>query len=262
MFPVEVSCPKCGKSLMDSGHPIEGFPSLHFVVSYMNKEGDLWLSSLYGSYRGNQNLEIPRGCEVEFVCPHCSALLSDGPPCLFCEADTVILDMAEGGSVRICSRFGCQKHSISFGDLGNIVVAGIMNRYIVNVYSSDSVLTAAETMINYEISGVPVLGEKETLQGIITEDHLLKLIYPEEFGFSEIEESKVLKTPEDWERITCGEIAQTDFVSVSPETTLTRAGIIMVQNNVPLLLVLKEGILVGVLSRGDLSRALIREKIG
>lgn len=262
MFPVKVSCPKCGKSLMDSANPIEGFPSVHVMVRYLSREGGLWLSSLYGSYRGRQDLDVPRGKEVTICCPQCREILSDGPACISCNAKTVILEMEKGGSVWFCSRYGCQKQAIAFGDLGKIVAASIMNRYIVSVYSTDSLLTAAETLINYEISGVPVLGEKETLQGLLTEELILKMTYPETFDPETDKASLKLSTIEDWESITCGKVAQQDPPCIGPEVSLLDACSVMLKNRANLLLVVKSGILVGVLSRGDLFRALLREKIG
>jgi CBS domain-containing protein len=246
---------------MDSGHPIEGFPSVHIQVRYKNQKGGLWLSSLYGSYRGRQELEVPRGQEVEILCPFCDVVLSDGPECISCQAKTVILEMEKGGSVWFCSRYGCQKQSIAFGDLGKIVVASIMNRYIVSVYANDSLLTAAETLINYEISGVPVLGENETLVGLLTEEHILKLAYPASIGTAE-KGSTSLESLTDWERVTCGDIVIPDPSCVGPEISLLEACDVMLKNRLNLLLVVKSGILVGVLSRGDLFRALLREKIG
>lgn len=262
MFPVEVSCPKCGASLMDSNTPIEGFPSIHVMIDHQGKTGDLWLSSLYGSYRGKLEMSLSRGTEVVISCPACGEILSDGEPCAACEAATVSLEMARGGSIIFCSRFGCHKHSVAFGDLGRVVVASIMNRYIVNVYENDSVLTAAETMINYEVEGVPVLAEKETLIGLLTEERLLELSYPEAFGIDPESATDRLHTIDDWENVTCGRIADKDPITVSPETSLPEACAVMVKNHINTLLVAKEGVLVGVLTRRDLSQALLREKLG
>ncbi len=261
MFPIEVSCLKCGHSLMDADTPIEGFPSVHLLIRSEGKRDHVYLSALYGSHRGRLKMAIPRGTIVDIICPFCGKALSDGPPCLSCEAPTVSLEMARGGCVRICSRFGCRKHAIAFGDIGEVVAASVMNRYVVTVYESDTLQHAAATMSHYDISGLPVLNETERLTGFLTLDRLLQVAYPDSLN-PDCLPIPAIETPEDWTGITCGEAAEEDPLCVTPETPLLEASKIMIAFYLHQMPVTKNGVLVGILSRGDLFRALLRDKTG
>lgn len=261
MFPIEVSCLKCGHSLMDTESPMEGFPSIHLIVRSQGKRDHVYLSSLYGSHRGRVKLTIPRGTAVDMFCPFCGKILSDGPACQSCDAPTVSLEMDRGGCVRICSRFGCRKHAIAFGDIGEVVAASVMNRYVVTVYENDSLQHAAATLSQYDISGVPVLNESEQITGYLTLERLLQVAYPEMLNPDGLPLPSI-DSPEDWLTLRCGEAAEEDPLCVTPETPLLEASKIMIAFNLHQIPVTKNNVLVGILSRGDLFRALLRDKTG
>jgi NADH-quinone oxidoreductase subunit E len=109
-FPVEVSCARCNHSLMDSRHPIDGYPSIRVTVSFGQKHGWLALSSLYGSYNTDSEHEIPPKTTVNFFCPHCHAELIGAAKCAECGAPMAPMIVRGGGIVQICSRRGCKGH--------------------------------------------------------------------------------------------------------------------------------------------------------
>ncbi|MBU4483820.1 NAD(P)H-dependent oxidoreductase subunit E, partial [bacterium] len=49
-IPLEVSCPRCNHSLMDSQHLVDGYPSIRMTISFERKHGWIRLSSLHGSH--------------------------------------------------------------------------------------------------------------------------------------------------------------------------------------------------------------------
>jgi NADH-quinone oxidoreductase subunit E len=112
IFPVELHCPRCNHSLMDSTHPIDDRPSIRVTVSFGTKHGWLRLSSLYGSYSLDSEYEIPIEETVHFFCPHCHAELTGDAECAECRAPMVLLIVQGGGMVQICSRRGCQGHML------------------------------------------------------------------------------------------------------------------------------------------------------
>ena len=112
VFPVEVSCSKCNHSLMDSGHLIDGHPSIRITISFGNVHGWLALSSLYGSYNVSSDYEIPPDTIVNIFCPHCHAELLGASICGECGAPMVPMIVRGGGVVQICSRRGCKGHML------------------------------------------------------------------------------------------------------------------------------------------------------
>lgn len=114
---IEVKCPICGKSLMDSDHKVDNEPGIKMNAESNGKKGFLVLSSIYGSFNYISNIEFDKGEIVRFYCPHCSGNLMIDEICLSCDAPMVSLILEMGGKVSFCSRKGCQSHSIGFNDL-------------------------------------------------------------------------------------------------------------------------------------------------
>jgi predicted RNA-binding Zn-ribbon protein involved in translation (DUF1610 family) len=114
MIEVNVKCPHCGKSLMDDEVKIDDRPSVKVNIQYKGERGRLRLSSLYGSYNIQSEVPIKDGHTVKFLCPHCNTELTSHRICEKCDAPMVSMKFAEGGTVEICSRRGCNKHLIEF----------------------------------------------------------------------------------------------------------------------------------------------------
>lgn len=112
VFPVEVSCPRCNHSLMDSDRLVDGHPAIRVTMSFGRKHGWLLLSSLYGSYTVEAEYPIPEDTVVNFFCPHCHADLSSSQDCSECGAPMVPMIVRGGGIVQICSRRGCKGHML------------------------------------------------------------------------------------------------------------------------------------------------------
>jgi NADH-quinone oxidoreductase subunit E len=109
-FFLNVHCPHCNHSLMDSTRAIDGYPSIHMSVFGEGWHDELRLSSMYGSSRLDAQHDIPRESVARFFCPHCREELTNGSPCPVCEAPLVPLFVDGGGTLQICSRRGCQRH--------------------------------------------------------------------------------------------------------------------------------------------------------
>jgi NADH:ubiquinone oxidoreductase subunit E len=118
VFPVEVFCARCNRSLMDPDHPIEGYPSVRVTVSFGRKHGWLRLSSLYGSFTIESEDEIPEDTVLNIFCPTCHAELAGATDCPVCGAPMVPLIVRGGGMVQICSRRGCTSHLLDVSGSG------------------------------------------------------------------------------------------------------------------------------------------------
>ncbi len=118
VFPVEVFCARCNRSLMDPNHPIEGHPSIRVTISFGRRHGWLRLSSLYGSYTIETEHDIQADMIAQFFCPNCHAELAGATDCPVCAAPMVPLIVRGGGMVQICSRRGCTSHLLDLSGLG------------------------------------------------------------------------------------------------------------------------------------------------
>jgi len=116
MVNVQVKCPHCGKSLMNSSRQIDGVPSIEVKLTYAGKNAPVYMSSRYGSYSIETELQMPQGKTAGFRCPHCGADLKVTRKCDVCGSKMVSLELKGGGQVHICSRRGCKKHVLEFQD--------------------------------------------------------------------------------------------------------------------------------------------------
>jgi NADH-quinone oxidoreductase subunit E len=116
IFPIVVRCPRCNHTLMAPAHPLDGHPSIHITMSFASVHGWLRLSSLYGSYTIESEVEIPTDTVVHLFCPHCHTELIGSADCADCGAPMVPMSVGGGGVVQICSRRGCKGHILDIGD--------------------------------------------------------------------------------------------------------------------------------------------------
>jgi len=112
IFPIEVSCPHCNRSLMDESFAIDNHPSIRVAISFDHKDGWLRLSCLYGSYNISTELDVPMDTVVKFHCPHCHVELPSTSNCAMCRAPMVPMLVRGGGIAKICSRRGCKNHML------------------------------------------------------------------------------------------------------------------------------------------------------
>lgn len=110
IFPLDVSCPRCNRSLMDKNFYIDGYPSIRVTISFARNHGWLRMSCLYGSFSIESEYKIPEDTVVNFFCPHCHSELSRASDCPECGADMVPMIVKGGGIIQICSRRGCKGH--------------------------------------------------------------------------------------------------------------------------------------------------------
>ena len=118
---VNVKCPYCKKILMDEKMQIDGFPSVKVRIQHGEKNGALYLSSIYGSYNIISEVPIPPEETVLFFCPECSASLLLKDLCDECKAPLAFFELKNGGTVQICSRRGCECHSIDYTNMSQKV---------------------------------------------------------------------------------------------------------------------------------------------
>lgn len=111
-FPLEVSCPRCHHSLMDSDTLVDRLPSVRMILAADGVVGPCHLSSVYGFASATCELEVPDGMVCEFFCPRCHAAINGDSSCDECGAPTATLAIRGGGLVAVCRRHGCRGRSL------------------------------------------------------------------------------------------------------------------------------------------------------
>jgi CBS domain-containing protein len=153
-----------------------------------------------------------------------------------------------------------------------IKVADVMKKPIV-VNQNSSIMDAIELFRKHKISGAPVVDDDNNLVGIVSESDIIKtltihdedlnLILPSPFDLIELPLKTTLKIEEFREDIKKAlktkvkDVMTKDVITVSPDVSINEAANIMVKNNIKRLPVVKNGMLVGIITRGDLMEALI-----
>ncbi|HTT05770.1 MAG TPA: CBS domain-containing protein [Steroidobacteraceae bacterium] len=142
--------------------------------------------------------------------------------------------------------------------------ADVMTRNVLTVLPSDSIELAARLMLDYPISGLPVVDSAGAVRGMITEGDLLKRT---EVGTEPV--------PSRWRALWLGptrlaeryvhshgrtveEIMTPGIISVTEQTPLAQVVALMESRNIKRVAVLRDQRLVGIISRADLLRALER----
>ncbi len=111
---LKVKCPHCQGFLKDKDVQLDGYESIKMNISSGGKNGEFWISSVYGSNSFKSNLKINATELVDFSCPLCSASLNTQIECSRCGAPMAQFHLSNGGIVNFCTRQGCNNNSIEF----------------------------------------------------------------------------------------------------------------------------------------------------
>lgn len=145
-------------------------------------------------------------------------------------------------------------------------VKDVMSRQVITVSPQTTFKEIGEIIFgkafHHKFSSVPVVDKKKKLLGIVTENDLLRRLYPNQAELIEdfFEASNFIHMEErihDVEKLTAQKIMGKDPITTSGQTPLMRAGSIMLTENKRRLPVVdKKGRLVGIISQGDIFRAV------
>ncbi len=143
-------------------------------------------------------------------------------------------------------------------------VSDIMTRTVVTVTPETAIAEAAQLLLQHRISGLPVVDPAGTVVGIVTESDLLRRA---ETGTERrrrhwleflISPGRLAQEYADANARRVGEVMSPQVVAAAPQDTAADAVALMEKHNVKRLPVIEAGRLVGILSRADLVRALLR----
>ena len=116
---LQVKCPNCGKSLMNSYVTIHDNPTVKLDVVCNGKKGTINLCGYYGCTDHTGTFEKVDGQICQFFCPHCEEELVSEHKCKECEAPMVPFSMDKGGVLHMCSRAGCNSHFLNFHNVSD-----------------------------------------------------------------------------------------------------------------------------------------------
>jgi hypothetical protein len=126
---------------MDTKQLVDDIPSIKLNIAENGQKGDIRLSAFYGSYNYQCDLDIVKGQEYIFSCPHCEEVLNaEEDRCEECSAAMVPLKIKEGGYVRFCARADCKKHNIEFEDLAHVqdyFKSNVTNANVIKIHDDE-----------------------------------------------------------------------------------------------------------------------------
>lgn len=112
VFPISVSCPLCGRSLMDGEHEMKGRASIRFAASVAGKTDVVHLSAFYGSADVDCDGGITDGTLTVLSCPYCGGDLAGGSGCPECGATMAMMTAGKYVALHVCARRGCPGHRL------------------------------------------------------------------------------------------------------------------------------------------------------
>jgi CBS domain-containing protein len=149
-------------------------------------------------------------------------------------------------------------------------VKDIMSSSVIVCSPEDTISSVAQLLKKENISGVPVVSDKNVM-GIVSEVDLLKLLdVPEHGGLWLPSPFEVIEIPireliswEDTKKMLSdigskpiSDIMEKDVFSVGPENSVEDASRLMTKHKVNRLPIIDNGELVGIITRGDIIRGL------
>jgi CBS domain-containing protein len=143
----------------------------------------------------------------------------------------------------------------------------VMSMNVATVSAEMSVRHVAQIMLDRHVSGLPVIDDEGTLVGIVTEGDLMRRF---ELGIARLppgEASTIDQSEENarayvkshgWK---VGDVMTRHVITVEEETPLSRVAELFEEQGIKRAPVMRQGKLVGIISRADLLRALVMAKV-
>ncbi len=159
--------------------------------------------------------------------------------------------------------------------MSKLKVRDLMTTQVVTLKPDDTVKKAVIKFALDNVSGAPVVDNRNHLMGILSENDILGLIldyqdkleednpddvmlnYPMD---SAMEDGKLKSISDEISNMVISDIMKRTVLTTSPDTTIMEVLRAMIEMKVNRLPVVEKGVLVGIISRGDIIFALYKKK--
>ncbi|HEX4995487.1 MAG TPA: CBS domain-containing protein [Methylomirabilota bacterium] len=134
-----------------------------------------------------------------------------------------------------------------------------MTHDVITVTPTTPIHEVAALMANHGVSGLPVLDEKGSVVGIVTEADLLVRQKPRarmSWWSLFLDGERMAREFQRAVGTTAGEVMTREVISIGPDLPIEAAAAILHGHGIRRVPVVADGVLVGILSRGDLVKAL------
>lgn len=142
-----------------------------------------------------------------------------------------------------------------------MLVKDVMTRSVRVVNPDTKVMEVASVMCLYRIPGIPVVEEDGRLVGIVAEKDVLHRLFPKlenlmEEGMGNVDLDKEMAKYKDVLTLPVSDLMTPNPITVTPDLHVLRAASVMVRHRFRRIPVTHNGMLVGMLSLGDLHKAI------
>jgi CBS domain-containing protein len=144
-------------------------------------------------------------------------------------------------------------------------VKEIMKTQLITIPKETSCKEAARILLKEKISGAPVVDDTGKLIGIISEKDVFRSLFPEHKEFHESPESYLEFEEMEYNARSAAEEKKVNdvmtdrLITANPETPILKIGALMIASGIHRVPVLKKGKLIGIATRRDIYRAIMRE---
>jgi CBS-domain-containing membrane protein len=143
----------------------------------------------------------------------------------------------------------------------------IMTKDVITIRSEATVEELARLLMEHRISGVPVVNDENRIEGIVTENDLIRknkrLHIPTVIrlfdAYLMVGSKSMEKEIKNMAATTVDEICTREVVSIKEETSLDEIATIMAEQHTHLLPVLSDGAVVGIVGKADVVRSMTNE---
>jgi CBS domain-containing protein len=145
-------------------------------------------------------------------------------------------------------------------------VKDIMSQSVRSVRPDTKVTEVASLMCLYRFHGLPVVEDGDRLVGIIAEKDVLHSLFPTieslmEEGIANVDLDREMARYKDVLNLPAADLMTRNPIAVNPDMHVLRAATIMVRNRFRRIPVADNGILVGMLSLGDVHKAIFHVNV-
>ena len=142
-------------------------------------------------------------------------------------------------------------------------IKDVMIKKVITVKVGQTLVEAAKILVKNNISGAPVVDKKGNLVGVLSEKDLFRALYPDVRDILKdvrlwLGKEKIKHRVEAKRGILVEKLMIKKIISIDPDAEILEAGSIMLTTKIHRLPVVKNKKLVGIVSRPDIFRNLLK----